>query len=303
MVSLSWWSCGVIAIACGIAGIWVSNKLINLGMEPVRLRPAMVRLPGGGFWMGSPAGDGDAEENEQPQRWTEVPAFSLCRTEVTLGQYEAVTRKWPSDCAFGCSDDQPVRRVSWFDAVAYLNKLTDLESRALVALGEDALSVCYEVNGEDVAWIEGCTGYRLPTDAEWEYAARAGTTTRFSFGDDPAVIGEYAWYSNNSEDEVHTVGEKKANPWGLYDMHGNVWEWVWDSVSSYKDGELRNSDGAERGLRGGSFISAPGHLHVTVRRWDGPGPLPSVDSTTRRYSEDLNPSYGFRCARGAGPQR
>ena len=144
----------------------------------------------------------------------------------------------PSDCDYGCGNELPVQNVSWSDAVAYLNKLTELESEVLVALGEAALTGCYVGSGEDVTWVAGCTGYRLPAEAEWEYAARAGTTTRWSFGDEEAELGEFAWYADNAEGEVHTVGSKKANPWGLSDMHGNVWEWVWDPYDSYKSGKV-----------------------------------------------------------------
>ena len=174
-------------------------------------------------------------------------------------------------------------------AVAYLNKLTELESEALVALGEAALTACYEGSGDDVAWVEGCTGYRLPTEAEWEYAARAGTTTRWSFGDEEAELGKFAWYAGNSEGEVHPVGTKRANPWGLYDVHGNVWEWVWDAYDSYKSGKVVNSTGSRRALRGGSFSRAPWGLRSALRGW---------------LSPELRLRYlGFRCARGSGPQR
>ena len=212
-----------------------------------------------------------------------------CQTEVTQGQYEAVMGVNPSICTYGCGEELPVQAVRWYDAVAYLNRLTELESEVLVALGEAALTACYEGSGEDVAWVAGCTGYRLPTEAEWEYAARAGTTTRWSFGDEEAELREFAWYSGNAEDEVHTVGTKKANPWGLSDMHGNVWEWVWDAYDSYKSGKVVDSVGTTRALRGGSFNYSPGVLRSANRDWFTP---------VYRYW-----SFGFRCARGAGPQR
>ena len=258
-------------------------------VETVRLRPALVRLPGGSFLMGSPAGEEDAEEDEQPQRLIEVPALSLCQTEVTQGQYEAVMGTNPSDCEYGCGDELPVQSVSWLDAVAYLNKLTALESEALLALGEVALTACYEGSGDDVAWVEGCTGYRLPTEAEWEYAARAGTTTSWSFGGDKAELGEFAWYDGNAEGKVHAVGTKRANLWGLYDVHGNVWEWVWDGFGSYESGKVVASFDTTGALRGGSFLNSPWNLRSPFRG----GNLP----------EDRNWYDGFRCARGAGPQR
>ena len=287
------WALGAVCLGAGLVTPWaaarVSEGEVVPVVETVRLRPALVRLPGGSFLMGSPAGEEDAEEDERPQRLVEVPAFSLCQTEVTQGQFEAVMGTNPSSCIYGCGDELPVQSVSWLDAVAYLNKLTALESEALVAVGEVALTACYEGSGEDVAWVAGCTGYRLPTEAEWEYAARAGTTTRWSFGDEEAELGEFAWYADNAEGEVHTVGSKKANPWGLSDMHGNVWEWVWDAYDSYKSDKVVNSEGDRRALRGGSFFNTPGVLRSAHRSGYSPG--------------DQSRNNGFRCARGAGPQR
>ena len=187
--------------------------------------------------------------------------------------------------------------MSWIDAVAYLNTLTALESEALVALGEDRLTACYEGGGEGVVWVSGCTGYRLPTEAEWEYAARAGTTTWWSFGDEEDDLGKYAWYNGNAENKVHAVSVKRANPWGLYDMHGNVWEWVWDSYDSYKSGKVVNSVGTKRALRGGSFNVAPRYLRSAARL----GYFPEFQF--RDYAKRLDWIYGFRCARGPGPQR
>ena len=296
MVRLSQRMCRSLGAACVAAGLglpWAAARMSEAEVVPVvemvRLRPALVRLPGGSFLMGSPEGDEYAEEDERPQRLVEVSAFSLCQTEVTQGQYEAVMGVNPKNCEIGCGEGLPVQNVSWVDAVAYLNKLTALESEALVALGEAALTACYEGSGDDVAWTEGCTGYRLPTEAEWEYAARAGTTTSWSFGDDPAVAGEYAWYSGNAEGEVHAVSTKKANPWGLHDLHGNVWEWVWGAYDSYQSGEVVNGVGELRALRGGAFDSSPWGLRSANRDRNSP--------------ENQYWSGGFRCARGPGPQR
>ena len=230
-----------------------------------------------------------ANENELPQRELTIPAFQMCETEVTQGQYEAVMGVNPSAEESGRGDDLPVQSVSWYDAVAYLNKLTMLESVELVALGEAALTACYEGSGGKVDWVEGCTGYRLPTEAEWEYAARAETTTSWSFGDDPAVAKEYGWYLDNAEGKVHTVGGLKANAWGLYDIHGNVWEWVWDAYDSYKSDNVVNSVGTKRALRGGSFNDTPRNLRSASRNWGAPG-------YQGRYG-------GFRCVRGVGPRR
>ena len=286
-------------LGAGLVTPWAAARVSEEDVVPedkgvVRLRPALVSISGGTFLMGSTEealtweGNRKAYEDELPQRALTIPAFQMCKTEVTQAHYEAVMGTNPSDCAYGCGDTLPVQSVSWYDAVAYLNRLTELESESRVANGEAPLSACYERSGADVLWVSGCTGYRLPTEAEWEYAARAGTTESWSFGKDPAVIGEYAWYSGNAGGKVHAVGDK-PNQWGLSDMHGNVWEWVWDAYDSYKSGKVVNSVGTDRAVRGGAFSNAPWFLRSAGRLWNSPV----------RRDWDL----GFRCARGPGPQR
>jgi formylglycine-generating enzyme required for sulfatase activity len=147
--------------------------------------------------------------------------FGMSKYEVTQAQYKAVVGTDPSHFK---GDNNPVETVSWHDAVAYCAKLTEKEKAA------GRLPVGYE--------------YRLPTEAEWEYACRAGTTTVFSFGDDESKLGEYAWYSNNSSNTTHPVGQKKPNRWGLYDMHGNVFEWCQDWYGSYPAGSVIDPQGA-----------------------------------------------------------
>jgi formylglycine-generating enzyme required for sulfatase activity len=126
---------------------------------------------------------------------------------------------------------RPVERVSWQDAAEFCRKLSEKTKR----------------------------GVRLPTEAEWEFACRAGTTTERSHGDDLAKLGEYAWYNENSDRETHPVGQKKPNPWGLYDMYGNVWEWVadWHSDDYYSSSPSEDPTGPEKGshrvLRGGAW--------------------------------------------------
>ena len=289
------WSLGAACVAAGLGLPWAAAQ-VSEGegvpvVETVRLRPALVRLPGGSFLMGSPEGEEYVVKSEQPQRLVEIPAFSMCQTEVTQGQYTAVMGRNRSNCAYGCGDELPVQNLRWIDVLFYLNRLTAKESKALGALGEARLTACYtDVGRKELGWVKGCTGYRLPTEAEWEYAARAGTTTRWSFGNDEEDLGDYAWFSGNATGLVHAVGTKKANPWGLYDMHGNVWEWVWDAYDSYKSGKVINSDGDYRVLRGGSFVFEAGNQHSAVRNTDKSAYL-------GRYH------FGFRCARGPGPQR
>src|SRR5262249_18504999 len=145
--------------------------------------------------------------------------FYLGVTEVTQGQYQAVMGENPSQ--FKTSDDLPVDNVSWFDAVKFCDRLSERENR----------KPCYLIDGDQVS-ITGGNGYRLPTEAEWEYACRAGSATAFGFGDDEARLGGLAWFSGNSGGKTHPVAQRQANAFGLYDMHGNVWEWCWDAYDA-----------------------------------------------------------------------
>jgi formylglycine-generating enzyme required for sulfatase activity len=208
-------------------------------------------IPAGTFRMGSTDADKDARNNERPQHEVRISRpFHLGIYAVTQSQYRAVTGQSPS--AFKGSDDLPVEQVSWLDAVTFCNKLSEREGWELY----------YHIAGDAVT-INGGDGYRLPTEAEWEYACRAGTTTRFSCGDDENALGQYAWYSANSQGQTHPVGEKQPNAFGLYDMHGNIWEWCWDGFDSdyYKQSPAVDPPGpgsaARRVFRGGSWNVVP----------------------------------------------
>jgi formylglycine-generating enzyme required for sulfatase activity len=156
--------------------------------------------------------------------------FYLGTTEVTQGQYRAVTGVNPSK--FRGSDDLPVENVSWTDAIVFCNKLS----------AKEGLKPYYKPGASGVP--SGGDGYRLPTEAEWEYACRAGSTTSYSFGDDAARLAEYAWFDGNSDGKTHPVGQKRPNAWGLFDMHGNVTEWCWDRGGD-KSNYYANSPGAD----------------------------------------------------------
>jgi formylglycine-generating enzyme required for sulfatase activity len=216
--------------------------------------------------------------------------FYLGVHEVTQAQYQAVMGHNPSyfssnskgkDRVAGQSTDQhPVEYVSWLDAVQFCNKLSAKED----------LKPFYEIDGETarVADWKG-PGYRLPTEAEWEYACRAGTSTRYSFGDDRESLGESGWYEENSGSRTHPVGQKGANALGLFDLHGNVCEWCWDGFDerSYAGAPAEDPSGRarvpDRVIRGGGWGSEPRGCRSAFRSWSAPG-----------YRSN---SIGFRLAR------
>jgi len=234
----------------------------------------MVDLPGGRFWMGSAARDPRAYPEEHPRHEVEVGPFAMAKYVVTQKLYREVMNSNPGSHN---GADLPANNMSWFDALRFCNALS-VRERLLPAyrIGEGDAPV--------VGWDPTADGFRLPTEAEWEYAARAGTTSAYSFGDDEALLGEYAWWSRNAEGKPHPVGTRKPNPWGLFDVHGNVYEWCWDEYGSYDE---RRPSGGTRVVRGGSFWhSFPRDLRSAYRHWHPP---------EKRYL-----LIGFRCARG-GP--
>jgi formylglycine-generating enzyme required for sulfatase activity len=204
----------------------------------------------------------DAEQPQHPVKITRP--FFLGTHPVTQGQYKAIMGSTPSH--FKGSDDLPVENVSWLDAVSFCNKMSEKDKR----------TPFYRINGTDVADVGG-NGYRLPTEAEWEYACRAGMAGLFPWGDDIGKQGEHVWFSDNSDSKTHPVGQKRPNAWGLYDMLGNVWEWCAD----WYDEKY--------------YASSPS---VAV---DPPGP-PKASSRVRRggswdyFAGDCRPAYRYRDA-------
>ncbi len=253
----------------------------------------LVRIAPGSFLMGSPDSDKDAQDDEKPQHRVEITRpYYLSAYEVTQEQYQKVMGTNPSYfAATGGGKDKvkgvdtstrPVEQVSWLDAVAFCNALSRKEG----------LAEYYRIDGTTVTIPDAAgKGYRLPTEAEWEYACRAGTTTRYQHGDDPAGLARVG-NLGASDGAVYTaaVGGYEANAWGLYDLHGNVWEWCWDG---YDSGYYAQSPAADpagpvqatyRVIRGGSWLFEPRDARSAYRNWNAPG---------------YRSSYlGFRVARG-----
>jgi formylglycine-generating enzyme required for sulfatase activity len=205
----------------------------------------MLYIPSGKFNMGSPPEE-KREERERPQIYdVSVSAFYMGKYEVTQAQWQAIMGNNPSK--FKDNLQNPVEQVSWDDAQEFCKKLS-------------------QKTGKE---------FRLPSEAEWEYACRAGTIASYSFGDNASLLGEYAWYSDNSGSKTHPVGQKKPNPWGVYDMYGNVLEWCQDSYEKYggesdlirKTGKaiVEKNDNRFRLLRGGSWVSIAQNCRSAVR--------------------------------------
>ncbi len=212
-----------------------------------------VALGPGAFDMGSPEEEEGRLDEETRHPVTLTRGFALSATPVTQEFYRQVTGKSPS---FFAADQNPVERVNWMDAVLFCNSLSDLEG----------LPRAYRAQGESVVWDIAATGFRLPTEAEWEYAARADRAFVFAGSDQPS---EVAWFAANSGDKPHAVGNKRPNPWGLLDMSGNVWEWVWDRYDEHPDVPVTDPTGADAGafrvMRGGSWTQAADRVRVAAR--------------------------------------
>jgi formylglycine-generating enzyme required for sulfatase activity len=232
-----------------------ANTITNsIGMK-------LKRIKAGAFKMGAADSDKAALSGEKPQHEVEITRpFYLGVYPVTKVQFAAFVRDtdykteaeqagnshtWRTPNFLSKSEqtgDDPVVEVSWKDAEKFCAWLSQKENKS----------------------------YGLPTEAQWEYADRAGTTTAYFFGDDPKTLGDYAWYLDNSEDRTHPVGSKKPNPWGLYDMNGNVWQWCADGYGEYKEGGIRDpksiDNASSRVLRGGSWRSAPRDCRSAYRR-------------------------------------
>jgi formylglycine-generating enzyme required for sulfatase activity len=235
----------------------------------------MVLLPGGTFIMG------DEDEIDALPHEVSVGSFYIDTHLVTQEQYEKLMEDNPSRWK---GDKNPVEQMRWSDAVKYCNARSESEGH----------QACYDLNTWKCNFA--ANGYRLPTEAEWEYACRAGTTTNYFFGDDASKLKAYAWFEDNSGSKPRPVGQKPANPWGLFDMHGNVWEWCNDfyKVDYYQESPKENPRGPEAGetrvLRGGAWKFSAESCNSAYRYNENPGYADVC------FGYDI---YGFRCVRNA----
>jgi formylglycine-generating enzyme required for sulfatase activity len=221
-----------INIADAVAATPAEMKPYTEPLEHTSFRIEMVPIPAGTFTMGSPASEAGRRDDEGPQHAVQIAPFWMSRHEITWNQYEV----------WGDRVDS-LRRAAYNKPATPRDKIADSVTRPTppytdMSFGmgrENNPAICMTQHAARMycTWLSAKTGryYRLPTEAEWEYACRAGTSTAWSFGDDPAQLGDYAWFDANSEGRYQPVGKKKPNPWGLYDMHGNVAEWVLDQYT------------------------------------------------------------------------
>ena len=233
----------------------------------------MVPIPGGKFLMGSPEGEEGRADDEGPQHEVEVEPFWMSSFEVTWDAYEVFMLS-KDKLRISVLDIETDARDDLADAVARpTNPYTDMT----FGMGKKNYPACCMTQHAArtfCKWLSAKTGryYRLPTEAEWEYACRAGTKTRYHFGDDSSKIGDYAWYVKNSNEKYQKVGQKKPNPWGLYDMHGNVAEWVLDQYAEdgYGKHALKNplvipTELYPRVVRGGSWENSANGCRTAIR--------------------------------------
>ena len=227
----------------------------------------LVLINGGTFQLGSPAGEAERDSDETQHEVT-VDDFYISKTEVTQREYQSIMGSNPSE---NRGDNLPVENITWYDAINYCNELSKASG----------LTPCYAIEGSTVTWNKNANGYRLPTEAEWEYAARANTMTPFSFGDyvkdeNANCYNAYGYNNDASGSWVngyleHTVSvdNYNTNPFGLYNMHGNVAEWVWDWYGEYNTNTAENPTGAASGnykvVRGGGWNDFPKHIRSAYR--------------------------------------
>ena len=296
----------------------------------------MIPVPGGEFMLGSPPNEPGRRDDEGPQVRVKVAPFWIGKCEVTWAEYQSYMEQYEAfkrleELRFTSTRLEAAKKElaklplvkEYFadqslevDAVTCPTPLYD--SSFTYGPGEEpgqpAVTMTQFAAKQYTKWLSGITGeqYRIPTEAEWEYAARAGTATAFSFGDDPSLIEEYAWTSDNSDYQTHEVGSLKPNPWGLHDMHGNVGEWVLDEYIADHYASLENGVTAAeavawptqlypRAIRGGSWLASAEDCRSAARQAsDDPEWTlsdPSLPTSPWWFTEEAATGVGFRIVR------
>jgi formylglycine-generating enzyme required for sulfatase activity len=264
----------VLPVPAAVAATESEMKPYAEPLEHTDQQIEMLPIPGGTFLMGSPASEADRNEDEGPQREVKVSPFWIGKYEITWDQYDA----------WGEEIDQLRRKMLSIKPNARdlivdgVSKPTEPYTDMSFGMGKGeypAICMTQHAARTFCKWLSVKTGryYRLPTEAEWEYACRAGTTTAYSFGDDPDELEDHAWFFDNSDDTYQEVGQKKPNPWGVCDMHGNVAEWVLDQYDESFYGQENNavdplsvpSELYPRVVRGGGWDDDPDMLRSAAR--------------------------------------
>ena len=297
------------------AGKSYTETIVDENGEKISFK--MVLIPGGTFEMGSPAGEADRKEDEGPQHEVRVDPFYLCTTETTIKLFlayysETMSAKRPDATGEVFQEKAPLEP----EDCDTITGPTPVYGNLAMGFGENnpAIGATWYNAVTFGKWLCKKTGkrYRLPTEAEWEYAFRAGSTKAYGQADDAEQLGDYAWYDDNSDSEPHEVGTKKSNAWGLYDMAGNVREWVYDfySPTGYAEAAKKNPavnpKGPETGklhvARGGDYSSSAEELRCAARSleqewWRMGDPqipkskwwLPEIDIVGFRVARSLAP--------------
>jgi len=268
----------------GAASVRSNVAIVYVLLPPITSSSgiSMVYIPAGTFTMGSPTSEANRDGDETQHQVTISKGFYMGKYEVTQEQYQAVMGINPSffnresgrePAAGEIQSRRPVENVTWYDAVEFCNKLSAAEGLTSVyTISGRTPASGYPITSAAVTANWNANGYRLPTEAEWEYACRAGTTTVYYTGD--TISDNTGWYTSNSNNRSHEVGLKPPNAWGLHDMHGNVCEWCWDWYGSYASGAQTDPRGAasdyDRVRRGGSWASDAQRLRSAYRLNNGP---------------------------------
>ena len=242
----------------------------------------MVLIPGGSFLMGSPVDEAGRQDHEGPQHRVRLDCFYLCPKEATIELFMAYYRETVTAKRDFFAVEEAKKDAEKKDDIDVITGPTPVYGDMTMGYEEThpAIGITWHNAATFCKWLSKKTGkkYRLPTEAEWEYACRAGTTNAFSFGDDPKKLADFAWFEDTADSETNAVGKKKPNAWGLYDMSGNVREWVYDfySPTAYKDAAKKspvvNPKGPKTGklhvARGGDYSCSADELRCAARTFE-----------------------------------